>query len=160
LGSGQKRNLQVVFAGDAQGRGEYREALLREIEARGAQGMVHVVGHCADMPAAYAWADIVLSPSTRPEAFGRVAVEAGAMGKPVISSDHGGARETIVDGCSGVLTPPGDVTALSDAIEALAEMSETKRAAMGAAARERVRRRYSTEAMCEATIAAYKRLAS
>jgi glycosyltransferase involved in cell wall biosynthesis len=157
--SGQAPDLQLVLAGAAQGRDDYEAALRRDVETRGVRDMVHLVGDCADMPAAVAWADVVLSPSIRPEAFGRVAVEAGAMGKPVIASDHGGARETVADGVSGMLTPPGDIDALADAVAAMMAMSDAERGAMGAKAQERVRERYSSDAMCRATIEAYAALA-
>ena len=158
--SGQALDLQVALAGSAQGRDEYAAALQRRIETRGVGDMVHLVGDCADMPAAIAWADAVLCPSTRPEAFGRVAIEAGAMGKTVIASDHGGARETIVDRDTGLLTPPGDVEALAEAIASLMAMSRAERGAMGARGRARVQRLYSSEAMCRATLEAYRELAA
>lgn len=158
--SGQAPDLQLVLAGAAQGRNDYEAALRRDVETRGVRDMVHLVGDCADMPAAIAWADVVLSPSTRPEAFGRVAVEAGAMGKPIIASDHGGARETVVDGLTGILTSPGDVDALADAVAAMMAMSEVERGAMGAKALERVRECYSADAMCRATLDAYAALAT
>ena len=65
------------------------------------------------MPAAYMLADVVISASTDPEAFGRVAAEAHAMGRPVIASDHGGARETVIAGETGWLVPPGDSDAIA-----------------------------------------------
>lgn len=153
--SGQRPDLQLVFAGDAQGRDDYAARLQRDIETRGVRDMVHLVGHCADMPAAIAWADVVLAPSTRPEAFGRVAVEAGAMARPVIAADHGGARETVETGMTGYLTVPGDAQALAGAIRRLRDMTPLMRQAMGARARARVERLYSTQAMCAATLTAY-----
>lgn len=154
-GTGQTPVLQVVFAGGAQGRDDFRANLQRRVEERGVRDMIHLVGHCADMPAAMAWADAILSPSTRPEAFGRVAVEAGAMRKPVIASDHGGARETVVDGETGVLVPPADAVALKEALEWLME-SPDRREQLGAAARQRVEREFSTAAMCAQTLDAYR----
>jgi glycosyltransferase involved in cell wall biosynthesis len=117
--------------------------------------MVHVVGDCADMPAAYRWADIVIAPSTRPEAFGRIAVEAGAMGKPVVASAHGGALETIIDGETGILIRPGDARDLSDAIERLKNMTVEERAIYGGNARARTASLYSAAAMCDATLRVY-----
>ena len=70
-------------------------------------GTVSIVGHTTDMPAAYALADVILAPSTRPEAFGRVAAEASAMAKPVIVADHGGQRETVIEGQTGTRAEPG-----------------------------------------------------
>ncbi|MBI1366133.1 MAG: glycosyltransferase [Alphaproteobacteria bacterium] len=157
-GTGQPGNLQLILAGDAQGRDDYRAALLRGAEMRGVRAMVQAVGHCVDMPAAYALADAVLAPSTRPEAFGRVAVEAAAMGKVVIAADHGGARETIIPEETGFLAAPGDAAALAAAIAAARALGEAGRAAMGARARERARSSFSIEAMQRATLQAYQSL--
>ncbi|MGE0408883.1 MAG: glycosyltransferase family 4 protein [Amphiplicatus sp.] len=154
-GSGQPALLQLVFAGDERAPGD-SAALAHLIDKRGVRDMIHLVGHCADMAGAYAWSDAALAPSIWPEAFGRVAVEAGAMGKPTVASDHGGARATIVDGETGLLTKPGDSAALARAIETLAEMGPAGRAAMGARAYARVRRLYSIEAMQNATLDAYE----
>jgi len=118
--------------------------------------MVHCVGDSADMPAAYDWADIVLAPSLRPEPFGRTVVEAGAMAKPVIAADHGGAQETMIPGETGVLTAPGDAKALAVAITQLTEMKLQARRAMGARARDHVQGAYSADAMCAATLNAYR----
>jgi DNA-binding NarL/FixJ family response regulator len=70
------------------------------------------------MPTAYMLADVVVSASTDPEGFGRVIVEAQAMGRPVVATDHGGARETILPGVTGWLAAPGDPAALAQAIGA------------------------------------------
>ncbi len=99
--AGATGDFQLIFAGDEQGRGRFAASLLRLVDELGLSHMIRWVGHCADMPAAYACADVVLSPATLPEAFGRVAVEAGAMRKPTIASDHGGQRETVIDGVTG-----------------------------------------------------------
>ncbi|MEL6112304.1 MAG: glycosyltransferase family 4 protein [Pseudomonadota bacterium] len=135
---------------------EFEAALKRLANDIGVADLVHFSGHEADMPAAYAAADAVVMPSTRPEAFGRVAVEAGAMGVPVVASDHGGARETVRHGETGFLVPPGDSDALADALAALAAMTAPARQAMGDAARTHVTRHYSSAAMTSATLAVYE----
>jgi len=150
--------FQLIFAGDSQGRGGYAASLTRMVGELGLQGAVRMVGHCGDMPAAYALSDIVLSPSTRPEAFGRVAAEAGAMGKVAIAADHGGARETIIDGVTGFLAAPGSVDALADALRKAAALGADGRAAMGLKARKRISTHYSTRAMTDATLRAYQSL--
>jgi glycosyltransferase involved in cell wall biosynthesis len=157
-GTGNARGLQLVFAGDAQGRMGLLEALRRDMGLRGVSHMIDIVGHCADMPAAYALADVVLVPSTRPEAFGRVAVEAGAMERVVIASGHGGATETIEDGATGFLVPPSDAAALADAVAHVAQMPEEERRAMGARARARVERLFSVQAMQRRTLDVYREL--
>jgi len=158
--TGQDPGLTLVFCGGAQGNGEFERRLRTSIDERGVRDMVHLVGDCADMPAAYAWADAVLAPSLRPEAFGRAAVEAAAMGKPVIASNHGGARETIVDGKTGFLVEPGNASALADAIAKLAAMAPEECTAIGAHARARAGEKFSARAMCDATLALYRDVTS
>lgn len=111
------------------------------------------------MAAAYKLASVVVSASTDPEAFGRVVVEAGAMGRPVIATDHGGARETIRHGETGWLYPPKDVPKLAETIHAALELDPSERAHMGLAARARVHSRYTVSAMQRATIAVYEEAA-
>ncbi len=154
--TGQIPALTLVFCGGAQGRDAYERRLRTVVEESGVRSMIHFVGDCADMPAAYAWADAVLSPATEPEAFGRVAVEAGAMGKPVVAADHGGARETVVHRETGFLAAPGDAKALARMIETLVTMSGNARRVMGEKARERVSSLFSSAAMCDATIGTYR----
>ncbi|WP_428408750.1 glycosyltransferase family 4 protein [Hyphococcus sp.] len=156
--TGQIPALTLVFCGGAQGRDAYERRLRTVVEESGVRSMIHFVGDCADMPTAYAWADAVLSPSTEPEAFGRVAVEAGAMAKPVIAADHGGARETVVHRETGFLAAPGDAKVLARTIETVATMSYTARRVMGEKARERVSSLFSSAAMCDATIGTYRAL--
>ncbi|WP_375206452.1 glycosyltransferase family 4 protein [Hyphococcus sp.] len=156
--TGQIPALTLVFCGGAQGKDAYERRLRTVVEESGVSSMIHMVGDCADMPAAYAWADAVLSPSTEPEAFGRVAVEAGAMGKPVIAADHGGARETVIDRETGFLAAPGDAEALARAIDMVTTMSENARKVMGEKARQRAASLYSSTTMCEATLGTYRDL--
>ncbi|MEM8986298.1 MAG: glycosyltransferase family 4 protein [Pseudomonadota bacterium] len=156
--TGQQALFTFILAGDAQGRDGYEAELQNLIAARDVGDMVRIVGHCNDMPAAYAVCDIVLSTSVRPEAFGRVAAEAQAMGRPVIATDHGGARETVLGDVTGWLIPPCDAAALASRLTAFAKMSDAGRNNMGLEARRHVAERFSVEAMCEATLRAYERV--
>jgi len=147
-------NVRAILAGDAQGRDAY-ESELREAS----KGLnVVIPGHVRDMAAAYLAADIVVSASTDPEAFGRVAAEAGAMGRAVIATDHGGARETVAADVSGLLVPPGDAAALARAINRLASLGAEGRAAMGAAAQNHICANFTREKMCADTLALYSRV--
>jgi len=101
-------------------------------------------------------ADVAVSASIEPEGFGRVAAEAQAMGRPVIATDHGGSRETVLAGRTGWLVPPGDADALAGALEAALAMTEAERAAVAAAARAHIVARYSVELMCARTLAVYE----
>jgi glycosyltransferase involved in cell wall biosynthesis len=149
------QDFLMIFAGDSQGRAGYLAELETAIGGHGLTDNVRIVGHCADMPAAYALSDIAIAPSLDPEAFGRTAVEPQAMGVPVIAADHGATRETVVPGETGWLVRPGDATAWADALQAAIALGPEGRARMGAAAAERTRRLYSVEAMCAATLEVY-----
>jgi glycosyltransferase involved in cell wall biosynthesis len=150
--------IKAVLAGDAQGRSAYEDELRSAITAGGLDSIARIVGHIEDMATAYLASDIVVSASTKPEAFGRVAAEAGVMGVAVIATDHGGARETILPGVSGLLTLPGEENALADAIETMIARGAEGRRAMGAKARAHILSHYTREAMCAATLALYREL--
>jgi len=156
--TGNVAGLKVAFVGDGGAAVSYMAELQNEIDERGVGTMISFVGHCADMPAAYCMADAVLSPSLRPEAFGRIAVEAGAMKKPVIVADHGGARETVRSGETGVRVPPGNVEELALAMVSIANMGIEERNLMGHVARQFVQRHYSITAMTDATLGVYREL--
>ena len=89
-------DVVFVLAGDPQGREGYVRELDGLVAARGVEHLVKRVGHCVDMPAAFLGASVVTVPSTEPEAFGRSAVEAQAMGTPVVVSDLGAVPETVL----------------------------------------------------------------
>ena len=154
-----EENVCCLFVGTVDAKREdYRARLERRIEAQGAAHTVVFAGHCEDMPAAYLLADVVVSPSLRPEAFGRVPAEAQAMGRRAIAAAHGGALETVVDGETGWLVPPGDAGALADAIRQALGASPDARARMAAAGQAHVRRNFTLEGMCAATLDVYREL--
>ena len=122
--------------------------------------LVRIPGHCSDMPAAFMVADVIVAPSVEPEAFGRVAVEAQAMGKPLVASKLGAQTETVLDGVTGFLFEPGNAEALASAISRSLKLTDAQRSAMAAAARERVLKNYTVDVMCERTLAIYRKLLS
>jgi glycosyltransferase involved in cell wall biosynthesis len=152
------RSFRAVLAGDAQGRDTYLTEVKRCIESNGLADVVAIAGHVEDMPAAFRAADIVVSASTDPEAFGRVAAEASAMERPVIATHHGGARETIVPGVSGLLVPPADPAALGAAVQQLLEAGSEARMVMGARGREHIAKNFSLARMAADTLALYREL--
>ncbi len=154
-GQGQ---LILILAGDAQGRDSYRDELIAAVKTTGLDDAVRLVGHCDDMPAAYLACDAAAAPSLEPEAFGRTAVEPQIMGRPVLASDHGAFRETVIQGETGLLLPPGDVAAWQAGLAQLLTLSPKARAKMGAVGRERAVRLFGVEAMTAATLAVYERL--
>jgi glycosyltransferase involved in cell wall biosynthesis len=150
--------FEAILVGDSQGREVYADSLRTEIHAVGLSRDVFLVGHCSDMPAAFALSDIAVTPSTRPEAFGRTAAEAQAMGLPVVASDLGGARETIDPDITGILVPPSDAIALAQALRTLIEMGPERRASMGAAGFQRIRALFTTQSLQSQTLALYHRI--
>ncbi len=152
-------DVAVVLAGDAEGRTDYVAELRRQCCKLGLSGgQVVFAGQCNDMPAAIMLADVVVSASIEPEAFGRVMAEAGAMGKPVVASAIGAAHEIVVAGETGWLVPPGEPKAMADALGAALNLPEAKREILAARAIERVASSFSVEAMCDKTLAVYREL--
>ena len=158
LAPDERAGMVLVLAGDPQGRDRYVEELQHRITALDIEASVIIAPHITDMAAAYLAADIVLAPSTRPEAFGRVAAEAAAMERPVIVSDHGGGRETVIEYETGARVTPGDASALSGAVRAMIGLGPTVRASMGTAGRAHVIRHFSKRGLQTATLTVYKRL--
>jgi glycosyltransferase involved in cell wall biosynthesis len=154
----------VIMAGDSQGRAAYRRELERLIARSGLTDRVRLVGHCDDMPAAFAVAHVAVIASTSAETFGRTSIEAQAMGCPVIVSDIGAAPETIVPAGpgkrddTGWLVPCGDAAAIAERMAEALALSPEQRAALGARARRRVAAKFSLRQMQRATLAVYDEL--
>lgn len=153
-----RRDVRCLLIGPDQGRLRYRRELEDMIRARGLRDIVHIIDDCRDIPAALMLADVVVSASTDPEAFGRVAAEAQAMGRPVIATDHGGAREVVLPDQTGWLTPPGDVDALAATIDRVLTLDTKAREALAARAIANVKAHFSRDAMCRRTLGVYQEL--
>lgn len=147
----------LVLLGDAQGRDDYVAEIKVLAQSLGLQDRVLIAPHTANMATAYACADVVISASTDPEAFGRVAAEAQAMHTLVVATAHGGALETIVDGKTGFLVTPNDATALAKGITQVLEMSPPQRIQFGRSARARIQKEFSADALKTATLAVYEK---
>ena len=142
----------------AEQRTGFRRELEAAIERHDLIGQFRIVEDCRDIAAAYVLSDVVVSASTDPEGFGRTIVEAQAMGRPVIATDHGGARETIIPGSTGWLVPPGDSAALALAIDHALRLDPEARAAFARRARLHIAAGFTREAMCARTIEIYEEL--
>jgi len=155
-------DTKFVLAGDDQGRDSYVRDLRAQIAAAGLNDVVRLPGHCTDMPAAYLTSAVVTVPSTEPEAFGRAAVEAQAMGAPVVVSELGAVPETVLapphvdpQARTGWHVPPGDAKALADALAHALALGETARDSLARRARAHVQSHFSLDRMCGQTLAVY-----
>ncbi len=151
-------DILLVFAGDDQGRVDYRNEIEHLAADKGLGDAVRIVGHVGDMPAAYLVADAAAAPSLDPEAFGRTAVEPQAMGRPVLAADHGAVRETVADGETGWRVKPRDVGAWAAALNDLVDVGPDRRTAMGEAGRRWVQALYSLDRMTDLTLEVYRRV--
>jgi glycosyltransferase involved in cell wall biosynthesis len=152
-----RRDLFCLMVG-AEQRPGFRRELEAAVERHHLSALFRIVEDCHDMPAAYMLADVVVSASTDPEGFGRIIVEAQAMGRPVVATDHGGARETIVPGVTGWLVPPNDPVALGAAIAAALSLAPADRSLLARRAMAHVAEHFTREQMCAKTIAVYEEL--
>ncbi len=147
-----------IIAGTDIGHEDYREELQNLIRARGLEGKVRIASATQFMAEAYTLSNIVVVPSIQAESFGRVAIEAQAMGRLVIATDHGGARETIVPNETGYLVPPGNTDMMAEAIRFALGRDERVVKAMAEFAQSHVRAHFSSERMKADTIAVYREL--
>lgn len=153
-----------VLAGDEQGRDGYRQELKQLIIASDLEGRVKLVGHCDDMPAAFALARVAIIASTSAETFGRTSIEAQALGCPVIVSDIGAAPETIVRASpternyTGWVIPCRDAAAIAARVEEAVLLAPQDRAALGARSRAHVTAKFTLSRMQHATLAVYDEL--
>jgi glycosyltransferase involved in cell wall biosynthesis len=148
----------VVILGSDQGRDLYKKKLTRLSEQFRMNNQVRFIDHCKDMALAYKISDIIVSASTEPEAFGRVAVEAQSMEKPIIASNIGGSNETIIDEKTGFLFDSGNAKSLSQKILKLLYLDETSLKLIGTEGRKNVIKKFNVEKMCFSTYSEYKKI--
>jgi glycosyltransferase involved in cell wall biosynthesis len=155
-------DIVTVLAGDPQGRDHYVAELRAVMDVLNLQNHIRLVGHCTDMPAAFLAASAVAVPSTEPEAFGRSAVEAQAMGTPVVVTELGAVPETVIDipknERTGWRIPPGDALALADALYEALTMQASARESLAVRARRHVETQFSLEKMTSDTLEVYRTL--
>ena len=147
-----------VILGSDQGRDLYKKKLIRLTEQYRMTKQVKFIDHCKDMALAYKISDIVVSASIEPEAFGRVAVEAQSMEKPIIASNIGGSNETVVDEKTGFLFDSNNAKSLSEKIIKILSMDKTSLKSIGIEARKNIIQKFNVEKMCFSTYSEYKRI--
>ncbi len=151
-----KHDFFCVMIGSDHGHKQFRKKIESRIVERGLAGKVQLCGLCKDMPAAYAVSHLVVCPSVRAEAFGRIAIEAQASSRIIISTKIGGSLETVIDGKTGFLVEVNDVEKFAELIDKALEMSKEEADQMGAAGRKNVEENFSNEKMCGETIKVYR----
>ena len=151
-------SFYAVILGSDQGRDVYAKKLKRLGEQYRLTGQLRFIDHCKNMPLAYKISNLVVSASIKPEAFGRVAVEAQSMEKVIIASDIGGSNETIIDNKTGFLFESGNALSLSKKILEALNLNETTLKSMGIEGRKNIVKKYNVEKMCFSTYSEYKKL--
>ena len=148
----------AVILGSDQGRDLYKKKLIRLSEQYRLSKQIRFIDHCKDMALAYKVSDIIVSASTEPEAFGRVAVEAQSMETPIVASNIGGSNETIIDEKTGFLYEAGNAKSLSKKILKLLFLDETLLKSIGTEGRKNIVQKFNVEKMGFSTYSEYKRL--
>ena len=165
LDSLNKVNIQLghdafiaVILGSDQGRELYKKKLIRLVEQYRLTDQVKFIEHCKNMPVAYKISNFVVSASIEPESFGRISVEAQSMQKPIIASNIGGSKETIIDNKTGILFESGNSEEMSKKIIELLNLDESTLNQMGIEGRKNVINKFNVEKMCFSTYSEYKKL--
>jgi glycosyltransferase involved in cell wall biosynthesis len=150
--------FQVIILGSDQGRKVYKKKLLNLAQRYRLNNKIKFIDHCKEMPLAYSIADVVVSASIEPEAFGRVSVEAQAMEKPIIASSLGGSKETILNKKSGFLYKHDDPRELAKTLNTVIELDEDTLKSIGNEGRKNITKKFDVELMCDSTLREYKKL--
>ena len=153
-----KDNFHAIILGSDQGRSVYSKKLLLLAERYRLNKKLTFIQNCKEMPLAYKLADVVVSCSIEPEAFGRVAVESQAMNKPIIASNLGGSKETVLNGKSGFLYKHDDQDELASIINNVIDMDKESIDLMGKEGRKNVELKFNVDQMCQTTFTEYKKL--
>lgn len=152
------KDFFCVFVGDDQGRDYYTNELRETIKEKGMEGRFAFIRHLDDVPAMMMLSDIVVSASTDPEAFGRIAAEGQAMGKIVVASNIGGSLENIKNGISGKLFESGNADSLAETLEWALSLSGEEREKFALEGKKNVKENFTKQIMCDKTLAVYNEL--
>ena len=151
-------NFQSILLGSNQGRKVYTKKLSSLVERYSLNKKIKFIENCKEMPLAYSLADIVVSASVEPEAFGRVAVEAQAMEKPIIASNIGGSKETILNKKTGFLYKHDDPRELAKNLNTVIQLNQEELKLMGNEGRKNIIKKFDVEVMCDSNLREYRKL--
>ena len=150
--------FETIILGSDQGRNVYKKQLEVLVSQHRLGKIIKFIDHCKEMPVAYGIANLVCSCSIEPEAFGRVSVEAQSMQLPIIASDIGGSKETIIAGKTGYLFKNKDPNSLADSIVMVMQKDYNSLKSVGFEGRKNVLKRFDVDKMCQTTFTEYKKL--
>jgi glycosyltransferase involved in cell wall biosynthesis len=148
----------AIILGDEQGRNIYKKQLVGLVEKYRLSKIIKFINNCNEMPIAYKVANLVVSASIEPEAFGRISVEAQSMCLPIIASNIGGSKETIINEKTGLLFDSGKVEMLTDALYKFVNMDDKILHSTGLQGRKNILKKFDVEKMCNSTFTEYKKL--
>ena len=151
-------NFHAILLGSDQGRKVYSKKLFSLVERYSLSKKISFINHCEEMPLAYSLADVVVSASIEPEAFGRIAVESQSMGKPIIASNIGGSKETVLNKKTGFLYKHDDPRELAKCLNTVIQLNQEELKLMGNEGRKNVAKKFDVELMCDSNLREYKKL--
>jgi len=150
--------LEAIILGGDQGRNVYKKQLIVLVQQYRLGKIIKFIDHCEEMPVAYGIANLVCSCSYEPEAFGRVSVEAQSMQVPIIASNIGGSKETIINDKTGYLFKNKDSKDLADTITMVMQKDYNSLKSIGFEGRKNVLKKFDVDKMCQTTFTEYKKL--
>jgi glycosyltransferase involved in cell wall biosynthesis len=151
-------SFETIILGSDQGRSVYKKKLVGLVQQYRLNKIVKFINHCEEMPIAYSISNLVVSSSIEPESFGRVSVEAQSMEVPIIASNIGGSKETIIDGKTGFLFKSGNPKDLADTIKMVMEKDYNSLKSIGIEGRKNILKKFDVDKMCYTTFTEYKKL--
>ena len=153
-----RSDFEAIILGSDQGRNVYLKRIKGLVDRYRLINKIKFVNHCSDMPIAYSISNIIVSSSIEPEAFGRVSVEAQAMEKPIVASDLGGSKETVLNNKSGFLYKYDDPRELAEFLNKIIELDKETLNSIGNEGRKNVVKKFDVEKMCQTTFTEYQKL--
>ena len=150
--------FEAIILGSDQGRSVYKKQLIDLVQQHRLNKIIKFIDHCEEMPVAYGIANLVCSCSYEPEAFGRISVESQSMQVPILASDIGGSKETIVKDKTGYLFYNKDPNALANSIVEIMQKDYNSLKTVGIEGRKNVLKKFDVDKMCLTTFTEYKKL--
>ena len=151
-------SFEAILLGSDQGRNVYKKQLIDLVLQYRLNNIIKFIDHCEEMPIAYGSASLVCSCSYEPETFGRVSVEAQSMQIPIIASNIGGSKETIIENKTGYLFKNKDPVDLANSIVTIMQKKYNILESLGIEGRKNVLKKFDVDKMCQTTFTEYKKL--